>query len=317
MLCVTITLNAAVDATYTLNRFAYGTVNRVVRKTMVPGGKGNNVAKILAVLGHSVITSGFIAGTAGTFIEQELGVTPNIATSFMRVAGESRTCLTLLEQDTSSVSELLEPGVDVCDVDAERFLTEIGTTATGADVVVLAGSLPHGLAADYYVHLLATLKPICPWLVLDTSGDALKFGLAGQPDLIKPNAAEMATLMGKEATIREMVHFAQHELIGAVLGKHARVLLSVGAQGAVLIAQRTAWFAQPPAITVVNPVGAGDALLAGFIDATLNQCGPVTALTQAVATGTAAVGQPLAGVVVPAHIAQVSQHVQISTGYND
>jgi 1-phosphofructokinase family hexose kinase len=313
MLCVTITLNAAIDATYTIDRFARGMVNRVFRKTMVPGGKGNNVARVLAALGHSVTTSGFIAGTSGTFIEQELRATPNVATSFARVAGESRTCLTLLEQDTRSVSELLEPGVEVLDADAERFLAEVGTTAIGADVVVLAGSLPHGLPADYYAQLLAALRPICTWLVLDTSGDALKFGLAGQPHLIKPNAAEMATLMGKEATVQEMVNFAQQELIGPVLDQNAQVLLSLGAQGAAIIGQRTAWLAQPPAITVVNPVGAGDALLAGFVDAKSRQYDDVAALTQAVATGTAAALQPLAGVIVPADIERVSPHVQIST----
>ncbi len=107
MQCVTITLNAAIDTSLWLDRFRRGGLNRVKRKVMVPGGKGNNVAKVLHTLGHSVTASGFVAGTTGTFIERGLQAVPGMATAFMRVPGESRVCLTLVEEMGGTISELL------------------------------------------------------------------------------------------------------------------------------------------------------------------------------------------------------------------
>jgi tagatose 6-phosphate kinase len=310
---VTITLNAAIDTTYRLDSFTRGRVNRVSRKVMSPGGKGNNVAKVLAALGHSVIASGFIAGTSGAFIEQGLQAMPGITTAFLPVVGESRTCLTLVEQDSGMISEILEPGVEVSDVDADRFLTEVGKIAAGADVVILSGSLPRGLPADYYAQILTALRSLPAQTVLDSSGVPLRLGLSGQPHLIKPNAVEMVALMGREGTVGELVRFAQRELLGHVLNRDAQILLSLGEQGAALIRVDCALIAQPPPIEVVNPVGAGDAMLAGFLDAASRHCDDCTALIQAVATGTAAALQETAGVVDKADIKKLSRNVQVRT----
>ncbi len=313
MQCLTITLNAAIDTSLWLDRFQRGGLNRVKRKVMVPGGKGNNVAKVLHTLGHSVTASGFIAGTTGTFIERGLQAMPGMTTAFMRVSGESRVCLTLLEEMEGTISELLEPGVEISVADAHRFLNEVQRIAAHADCVVLSGSLPTGLPQDYYAQILAALQPLSARLVLDTSGEPLRLGLSGQPHIIKPNAHEMAELMEHNGTLADMVRFAQHELIGPVLKADSCILLSLGDKGAALIKTNSAFVAEPPAVAVVNPVGAGDALLAGFIDAQSRMCDDHTSLQWAVAAGTASTLQEIAGIVNVSDIEKLSRCVQVRT----
>lgn len=313
MRCLTITFNAAIDTTLWLEHFQHGGVNRVMRKVTVPGGKGNNVAKVLLTLGHSVTASGFIGGTTGSFIEQGLQAMPGLSTAFLRVPGESRACFTLIEHMDGTISELLEPGLEIAARDADRFLNDVHGLAADADTVVLSGSLPPGLSHDYYAQILTVLHRLPARLVLDTSGEPLRRGLAAQPHLIKPNAQEMAALMQDDGTLTDMVKFAQQELIGRVMHVDACILLSLGAQGAALIKTDTALIAEPPPVTVVNPVGAGDALLAGFLDAQWRQWDHLRCLQWAVATGTAATLQELAGIVKRSDIETLSTGVQVRT----
>lgn len=313
MQCLTITLNAAVDTSLWLDRFQRGGLNRVTRKVMVPGGKGNNVAKVLQTLGHSITASGFIGGATGTFIEQGLQAVPGMSTAFIRVPGESRVCLTVLEQMAGTISELLEPGVEITPADAARFLDSVQRIAAQSDTVVLSGSLPPGLPHDYYAQILTALHRLPARLVLDTSGEPLRLGLSGQPHIIKPNAHEMADLMQCAGTLEQMVKFAQHALIGAVLEADASILLSLGEQGAALIKSTTALIAEPPAVAVVNPVGGGDALLAGFLDGQSRQWDDRAALQWAVAAGTAAALQEIAGIVDPSDIEKLWKCVRVRT----
>lgn len=310
MRCLTITLNTAVDTTYTLGSFHRGQVNRVSRSIAVPGGKGNNVAKVLSALGHSVIASGIIAGRSGQFIEQGLR-SIGIETSFLVVPGESRVCLTLLEKDSGTVSELLEPGIRVSLEDGQRFLRHVTELVDSADAVVVSGSLPAGLPPDYYARLLSELRTRTKYLAFDSSGEALRLGLAGRPDLVKPNEAEMRALAGGEPTSEEMIEFARGHLIGRVLGPGAQVLLSLGARGACLIGERDVWIARPPAIDVVSPVGAGDALLAGFLSARSRDVEDRDALRRAVAVGAVSAMQEVPGAVDVVTVTRLEASVEV------
>lgn len=310
MRCLTITLNAAIDTTYVLERYTSGTANRVVRTFTAPGGKGNNVARVLALLGHEVVASGFVAGRAGQFIEDELrGV--DIDTAFAHVPGESRRCLALIEQESGAVTELLEPGVTVSHEDGRLFLDTAAALVNGVDAVVVSGSLPAGLAPDYYAQLLGALRGAPVRLALDTSGDALRLGLVAGPDLVKPNAAELASLARGAPDLDALVDFARCRLIGPVLAPHAQVLLSLGAGGAALITRTGSLLARPPAVSVVNPVGSGDALLAGFLAASVETGDNAAALREAVAVGTAAALHEIAGVVDPADVARLRRDVDV------
>lgn len=313
MQVLTITLNAAVDTTYILGRFVTGKTHRVERVLATPGGKGNNVARVLAALGHTVWATGFIAGHAGQFIADGVRAA-GVADAFLCVPGESRRCLTLIERETKTTSEFLEPGVTIAPPDAERFLAMLPALVKDARAVVVSGSLPNGLPPDFYAHLLTVLRTAgAPEMrvVLDTSGEALRDGLAGQPYLLKPNSDEMTALLGPMPDLASTVRAARARLL-PLLAPDAAVLLSRGAAGAVLITARVALTAVPPAVTVVNTVGAGDAMLAGWLDAQAAKADPGRALAHAVATGTAATLCETAGEVDLTAIARIEAGVCVT-----
>ncbi len=311
MRCLTITLNAAVDTTYALDRLKRGAINLVAQRTAVPGGKGNNVARVLATLGHSVVATGFVGGRSGQFIEDGLRDL-EIETAFARVEGESRICLTVVERGSGTITEIREPGVDVPPEAMERLARLVAEAGRGADAVVASGSLPPGLAADAYARLLGPLGPSPAFVALDASGEALRLGLAGRPNLISPNAAEMTALMGRPGDTGEMIAFARRELIGRALADDALVLLSLGGRGAALVSRDGTFFASAPAVVAVNTVGCGDALLAGFLDARSRTDDAAAALAHAVAVGTAAALQETIGVLRLDDVARLRGEVEVT-----
>jgi tagatose 6-phosphate kinase len=267
MRCVCVTPNASVDTTYRVDRLSRGGTIRVSDRISVPGGKGNNVARILRALGNDVVASGFAAGNAGEFIERELrelGVEP----AFIRVQGESRTCLAILDRDEPVVTELLEPGPKVTPEAAAALVECVAALAADADVVVLSGSLPIIDAQDLYARIIRAVRGNHTFVALDSSGSALVEGLQAGPDLVKPNWEEMIELAGRpDIDLDGAVQFARQQLLQGPLPRDASVLLSRGRDGAVLIAADGAICLPAPAAAPVNPVGAGDAMLAGYLDA--------------------------------------------------
>ncbi|MFN8514483.1 MAG: 1-phosphofructokinase family hexose kinase [Thermomicrobiales bacterium] len=308
MRCLTMTLNAAIDVTYVVEGFRPGAIHRVEPGLAVPGGKGNNVARVLATLGHRVVATGFVAGRAGDTIARGLRASGVVA-AFARVPGESRTCLTIRDAATGEATELLEHGATIPPAAATHFLRRAAKLAADVDAVVISGSLPEGLPPDYYALVLGALRPFGAHLALDTSGEALRLGLAGRPDLLKPNQDELAALLGPLDDLPMLVARTRRSLIDEQgIG---RVLVSLGARGAVLIGAGAALRAIPPPVDAVNTVGAGDALLAGFVAALGEGDDECAALARAVATGTASVLHPTGGVVDPADVSRLRDAVLV------
>ncbi|HET7094051.1 MAG TPA: PfkB family carbohydrate kinase, partial [Thermomicrobiales bacterium] len=202
-----------------------------------------------------------------------------------------------------------EPGPEVSAADWRRFLAEAPPRLGGAATVALCGSLPPGLPADAYAQLIRILRAAGCRTALDTSGAPLREGLAAAPDLVKPNAtelAELAGLAGPDVEIDALLA-AGSEIARRRLSPGGRVLLSLGARGAALIDRDETLLASAPAIAVVSPVGCGDALLAGFLDAEARGEPPAGALRWAVAVGAAAALQSRPGVVDPVDVARLAR----------
>lgn len=311
MRCLTITLNAAVDATYAIDRLVPGEAHRVRHAWHMPGGKGNNVARVLAARGHKVVATGFLGGVTGDTIASGLadaGITP----AFVRLArGVSRTCHTILDEASGRATEILEAGPAVAPEDAERFLAALPRLVARADLVVISGSAPVGIDAAFMAEAASIIRSGTSRMAVDSSGDALVALLTGRPDLVKPNAGEMAALMGHATSLAGQVAFARDDLIGRRMAPGARVLLSLGAEGAVLVTATETVRARSPAIRAVNTVGCGDALLAGFVDGWLAGCDAVESLRHAVAFGAAAALQPVAGVIAPHDIERLYEATTI------
>jgi 1-phosphofructokinase family hexose kinase len=312
MRCLTITLNAAIDATYAIDRLVPGDAHRVRRAWHLAGGKGNNVARILAARGHQVTATGFLGGPTGAAIEtglRERGVTP----AFTRLErGASRTCHTILDTATGEATEILEAGPEVTAGDASRFLATLPELVAGTDAVVISGSAPGGLDAPFFAKLASIVRAGTHRMAVDSSGGALVALLGGHPDLVKPNAAELAELMGGETSLADQVAFARDDLIASRLAPGGSVLISRGSEGAVLAFGDEVIGARPPDMQPVNTVGCGDALLAGYMDAWLAGTDPCAALRQAVSFGTAAALQPVAGIVDPRDIERLRDQVLIT-----
>lgn len=309
---LTVTPNPAIDTVYRLDRLAPGGINRVSHVLPQPGGKGNNVARVLAALSHAPIATGFAGGHAGKRMEdglRALGIRP----AFVPTAGETRVCLTLIETDSGRVTEIREPGAPVSAADADRLLARVVELAAAADYVVLSGSTPPGMPPGFAAKLIAAAHHAGAFVAFDAGGEVLRLGLTGHPNLIKPNRDELDVLIGETGDDAGMIAAVQARLLGPILSPDAAVLVSLGERGAALIRRGHAVRAIPPRITPKNTVGCGDALLAGFLDARARGLDERGTLRHAVAVGTAAALHEAVAVVDATDVARIGNAVCVTT----
>lgn len=256
----TVTLNAAIDKTYYVNQFELGGVQRVARQIAEPGGKGNNVAKVVTLLGGDVTATGFIAGSNGFFIESSL-FNRGIQTSFVRIAGESRICLNIIDESNGTSTELLEQGPTIDDHQIAEMKQTIHRLALQSSIVVLSGSLPPGAPANLYTDLIGIIQSTKARVFLDSSGAALSSGLQARPYFVKPNEHELAGWLGQnQLTESEYAEAAQKLAAEGI----SQVCVTLGARGTIAFIDGQGYRAIPPTIHAVNTVGCGDSFVAGM-----------------------------------------------------
>ena len=287
----TVTLNAAIDKRYVVARVQSGEVNRVRDCTLTAGGKGLNVARVATIAGASVVATGFLGGHAGAFIADELGH-DGIRDEFVRVAGESRSCINVLDEATGSTTEYLEPGIEVTDADVERLCTAFAATLDDSDVVVLSGSAPRGCSTDIYATLVRLANDRGAPVLVDTSGAFLRAAVDAGPTLIKPNADEVRALAGGPVDDDDGLVALGQQLNRAGV---ASVVFSRGAAGALLVSADGVFVAHAPTVVAVNTVGCGDAMTAALAIALADGRGPRDTLRYGVAVGSAAAMTPGTG----------------------
>lgn len=256
----TVTLNAAIDKTYYVNHFELGGVQRISRQISEPGGKGNNVAKVIALLGGEVTATGFVAGSSGSFIEKSLK-DRGIQTSFVRVAGESRVCLNIIDESDGTSTELLEQGPVINENQVTEIKKTIHRLALQSSIVVLSGSLPPDAPADLYADLIGIIQSTNARVFLDTSGAGLSSGLKAQPYFVKPNETELAQWMGRDRLVEAAWVEAAQKLSGEGI---AQVCVTLGDRGAIAFIDGKGYRVIPPSIQAVNTVGCGDSFVAGM-----------------------------------------------------
>ncbi len=257
---LTVTLNAAIDKRYVVEDAKMGEVNRVLQCSYTPGGKGLNVSKPASIAGAKVVATGFVGGHAGNFIVDSLKEF-GIKSEFYHVADESRTCINIWDSVHKVQTEYLEPGFTVSKEDWEGFVGKFTELVKEADVVSISGSVPKGLDTTAYQQLVAVTKSAGKKVILDTSGELLRAGIEAKPTLVKPNIDEIRFLTGKTCDTRE-------ELTEAAMNIHARgveiVVISLGADGSLVVCEEGIFQAVVPRIDAVNTVGCGDSMIAGF-----------------------------------------------------
>ena len=262
---LTLTLNPALDLTVSLDTLQAGNVNRSLGMTSHAAGKGLNVAQVLADLGHKVTVSGFL-GQANAAPFEHLMHRRGFIDAFVRVPGETRSNIKLAERD-GRITDLNGPGPEVDSAHQAQLLAQLDDIAAGHDAVVVAGSLPRGVTTEWFAALLRRLTALGLPVALDTSGAALRAGLATSPWLIKPNEEELAEACELEPASPEQIDAAIAKLRA---GGVEHVLLSRGSQGADWFGPHGVLNAQPPRVDVASTVGAGDSLLAATVHGLLS-----------------------------------------------
>ncbi|MEU1251809.1 1-phosphofructokinase family hexose kinase [Streptomyces chartreusis] len=284
---LTVTLNTALDITYRVRALRPHASHRVSEVTERPGGKGLNVARVLAALGHEVTVTGFTGGATGRMVQERLTGVPGVVDALLPVSGSTRRTIAVVDERTGDTTQLNEPGPTVTPAEWSAFQEAYDDLVASASVVALCGSLPPGVPVGAYAGLVRSAKAAEVPVLLDTSGEALRRGVAARPDIIKPNADELAELTGSHDPLRATQDARRR---GA-----RTVVASLGKSGLLAVTPEGRWQATPPTRLHGNPTGAGDAAVAGLLSGLVEKLPWPDRLTRATALSAATVVSPTAG----------------------
>jgi tagatose 6-phosphate kinase len=279
--------NTSIDKVLEIADLRAGAVNRATSVQAYPGGKGLHVARAVATLGEPASLVGLVDESHRAFVTDALAP---LGARFHGVEAEGvRTCLTIREAGAARVTEILEPGPEL-DGARRRALCEtfLGLARTSA-LAVLSGSLPRGFADDIYARLVAALHEDGVRCLVDASGPLLRAAVDARPFAIKPNRDELETLLG-----RPVGDLGGAAAAALALGERgiAVVVVSLGADGALLASGGRVCHAIAPAQPAGNTVGSGDCLVAGIAVGVARGLAPEEVLRLGVACGTAQTMSP-------------------------
>lgn len=298
---ITVTPNPSLDRTIELSgELARGEVQRSLSSTDEPGGKGVNVSRALVASGSDTVA--ILPGALDDPVLVALRAR-GVATAALPIEGRLRANVTLTEP-SGTTTKINEPGPDLSG-HARALVDLVVEHAPSAEWIVLAGSLPPGLPDDFLAAVVQAVRVTCgptsPKIAVDSSGQPfaalLDSGL--RVDLVKPNAEELAEVVGGDPAVYESDPSAAVAAARRLLerGGVSAVLLTLGSAGAAFVNADGAWFAEAPRIVALSTVGAGDSSLSGYLLAETAGATPARRLAQAVASGAAAASLP--GSLVP------------------
>lgn len=287
----TVTLNPALDYIMHVEHFEKNRINKTSSELLLPGGKGINVSIVLHNLGMSSTALGFIAGFTGQEIRRKLQVL-GVTDDFIELPdGHSRINMKICSHEETELNGM---GPVIDEASLLKLYTQLDRLVTG-DVLVLAGSIPASLPDNIYQDIMKRVEAKGVMTIVDARKDLLENVLGLRPFLIKPNNFELAELFGLEELWdkQEVLRYAKE-----LQERGARnVLVSMAGAGAVLVAEDGSTYESPaPDGTVINSVGAGDSMVAGFLYGLLTSesfeqafytglaCGSASAFSEQLAT---------------------------------
>ena len=255
----TITFNPALDYISQVENFKIGKINRTKTEKILPGGKGLNVSTVLKNLGMESTALGFIAGFTGKELKRNIEE-KGIKTDFIKVEkGITRINVKISSNEETALNG---NGPEITEEDINKLLKKI-EKITKEDMVILAGNIPRCINNDIYEIICKTLEKNNVTFVVDATKELLMNVLKYKPFLIKPNKEELEETFKEKIETKEeiIVHAKKLQLIGA-----QNVLISLGGEGAILLTtEGKEFYSKAPKGKVLNTVGAGDSMVAGFI----------------------------------------------------
>lgn len=276
--------NPSIDKLFEVDRVEPGRIHRPAEVVRVAGGKGLNVARAAATLGADVHVVALLGGHSGRWIAEQLDIL-ELRLTAVWTASETRSCLSVAGVETSSLTEFYEPGAPVGEAEWTQFVRVAQELTAGAAWTTVSGSLPPGARQDGYEQLVVGAS---------VAADTAELG-DSRPALVKVNAAEAAQLVGHAVHTRAAAAAAAYALRELAGGDGHAAVVTLGAEGAVLVSpDGTLWSGSLDTVGRY-PVGSGDAFLAGLVVALERGASWPDALRAALGAGAANAEIPGAG----------------------
>ena len=304
----TITLNPAIDQTVSIDNFTAGRVNRVQDVRYDAGGKGVNVASVLADYGLPTAVTGFLGKDNATLFER-LFTEKKINDCFVRLEGSTRTGIKIIDRSRQQTTDINFPGLIPTAKDVQDLYTTLETCLSPGSWFVLAGSIPVNVPAAIYSELIRAIKAKGGRVALDASGEGFRQAIPAIPAVVKPNIDELQEFIGRKLNNKAQIIHAARSLLD--LGIQT-VIVSMGRQGALFLENDVVLQAIPPEVEVKSTVGAGDAMLSGMVAGIIAQKSLYECARLATAFSVVAVTNVGAGIPSPAAVRLLENQVKIT-----
>ena len=276
----TVTFSPALDYIVDLDELKVGAINRSKKEKMLAGGKGINVSFVLSNLGTKSVAMGFLGGFIGDYIQKQVQ-SKGIDCDFVRLDGNTRINVKIKGMVETAING---QGPEVGEEKIEELIKKL-EALNEEDILVISGAIPSNLPSDTYERILDRIKNQHVQLVVDTTKETLLKTLPHHPILVKPNKEELEELFSSSISNDEDLIFYAKKLIE--MGAQ-NVIVSLGGEGAMLVKGDGSHLKQAsPKGKAINTVGAGDSLVAGFLDEYVRSRDIEKAFKRGIATGSA------------------------------
>ncbi|QPW12824.1 1-phosphofructokinase family hexose kinase [Mammaliicoccus sciuri] len=305
---LTNTLNPSIDISYQVESLKIGAVHRPTEMIKNAGGKGINVTKVLDDLDADVTATGYLGGTNGQWIQTQLEQR-NIQLRFIDIEGNTRQCIAI--NDGEHQTEILEGGPEVSETSQALYLKQLKNIAHHYKVVTISGSTPKLMNQSKTAYLIKILNTLTnSYNIVDIDGQSLKaiLGQTTQIHAIKPNQSEFEDLVNQKG-------LSHQDIIKILktnqLFKDVDVLVTLGSEGAIIKLKQSIYKATLPNINAVNPVGSGDATVAGIAYSVEHDLDTVTTIQTALACGTSNAMQAATGNIIQQEVDDLIKKVGV------
>lgn len=304
---LTVTANPSIDRNVSADRLVFEDRAYIVDRSESAGGRGINASAVIHAFGGQTKAIAISGGKNGRRLEEHLGK-QGFPFELVRIKHEIRSNLTVSDRSGLTV-KLNEQGPALDDAESNRLEKAVCKSLNETGCLMLCGSLPPGVPADFYARLIRSAKKRGVRTLLDTDGDALLVGIEAEPAVVAPNQQEAERLLNRALITR--THF--HEAVARIHGMGAAsVILSLGSRGAIGLHEGREIMATPPRIEAVCPIGSGDAMAAAFAWAIHSGKDFADALRWGVAAGTASTMQPGLRFATLAQTEEIYRQVTVS-----
>lgn len=303
----TLTLNPTIDIAYNVQELRHTDKLRVPAQQTDPGGGGINVARVFVRLGGNARCVYLTGGSTGIALDAMLDLHQLVREPIV-ISGSTRVSTTILEHESGHEYRIVPSGPEVTEKEWQACLDRVASLR--CDYLVMSGSLPRGVPADFYARSTSLAKEQGIRCILDTSGDALKQGVAnGGLELIKPNLKEFEQLVGRRLTNRNEISRVAQQY--ARDGKARLVAVTMGEDGGILASKDEILSLNAPEIETASAVGAGDSCLAAMVHGLASGRTDADAFKLGIAAGTAALISAGTGLASAEDIQRIYQRLTL------